>query len=298
MPRDRVRNEDIASIFEQVADLLEVQGENPFRIRSYRNAAAAISESDRQMADILEVEGIEGLERIDGIGEALARSIEEIVETGRLGLLERLRGEVSPESVLARVPGVGRELARRIHENLGIETLEQLEIAAHDGSVEEVPGIGRKRVSGIRSALAGMLGRSAIRRTRRRQQLALEPRGLAGQQARPAVATILALDEEYRAKAEAGELRTISPRRFNPRGEAWLPVMRAERDGWHFTVLFSNTARAHELGKTRDWVVMYYHNAEDDQCTVVTATRGPLEGKRVIRGRERECREYYEKDEG
>jgi hypothetical protein len=61
------------------------------------------------------------------------------------------------------------------------------------------------------------------------------------------------------------------------------------------TVLFSNTARAHELGKTHDWVVIYYQkDGPEAQCTVVTETRGPLKGKRVIRGRERECRQFYE----
>jgi len=70
--------------------------------------------------------------------------------------------------------------------------------------------------------------------------------------------------------------------------------MDTERKGWSFTVLFSNTARAHELGKTHDWVVIYYEkDDEESQCTVVTATQGSLKGKRVIRGREKQCRQYY-----
>lgn len=62
------------------------------------------------------------------------------------------------------------------------------------------------------------------------------------------------------------------------------------------TVLYSNTARAHELGRTRDWVVMYYYDGDhvEAQCTVVTETRGALAGKRVVRGREQECRAHYE----
>jgi len=91
------------------------------------------------------------------------------------------------------------------------------------------------------------------------------------------------------------ELRKIAPKRFNPEGEAWLPIMHAEREGWNFTALFSNTARAHELGTTHDWVVIYYErDGYEDQATVVTAKSGPLKGKRVVRGRETECQRYYD----
>jgi hypothetical protein len=71
-------------------------------------------------------------------------------------------------------------------------------------------------------------------------------------------------------------------------------VLHAERDGWSFTALFSNTARAHELGKTQDWVVIFYsRDGDEGQCTVVTESRGPLAGRRVVRGRETECRAHY-----
>jgi hypothetical protein len=110
--------------------------------------------------------------------------------------------------------------------------------------------------------------------------------------AAPEVATLLDVDYEYRKKAAAGSLRTIAPKRFNPSGEAWLPVLHAQRGAWHFTALYSNTARAHELGRTRDWVVIYYYDGDhiEGQCTVVTESRGALAGKRVVRGREEECR--------
>ena len=102
------------------------------------------------------------------------------------------------------------------------------------------------------------------------------------------------VDAEYRRRAGAEELKKIAPKRFNPEGEAWLPIMHAERDGWNFTALCSNAARAHDLGKTHDWVVLYYdRGGEENQATVVTETHGSLEGKRVVRGREAECREYY-----
>jgi DNA polymerase (family 10) len=71
--------------------------------------------------------------------------------------------------------------------------------------------------------------------------------------------------------------------------------MHATRGGWHFTVLYSNTARAHQLGKTGDWVVIYYYDDdhEERQCTVVTETTGRMKGRRVIRGRESECATHY-----
>jgi hypothetical protein len=106
---------------------------------------------------------------------------------------------------------------------------------------------------------------------------------------------VLAVDQEYRNKAEAGALRTIAPRRFNPEGESWLPIYHTQRGDWSFTAMFSNTARAHEQHKTNDWVVLYYtQDTEEDQCTIVTQERGPLRGLRVIRGREPECRAFYE----
>lgn len=75
--------------------------------------------------------------------------------------------------------------------------------------------------------------------------------------------------------------------------------MKAQRDGWSIRALFSNTKRAHDLGKTRDWVVMYYRKDGDEgQATVVTAGSGPLRGRRVVRGREQACQRYYREREG
>ena len=91
--------------------------------------------------------------------------------------------------------------------------------------------------------------------------------------------------QKYRDKAEQDVLPKIVPRRFNPSGEAWLPVLHKERSPWQFTALFSNTARAHELGRTRDWVVIYFHtdSEPEGQRTIVTETRGTLIASRVVR---------------
>jgi hypothetical protein len=113
--------------------------------------------------------------------------------------------------------------------------------------------------------------------------------------AEPPVEMLLSIDEEYRRKAEQGKLRTITPRRFNPERKAWLPVLHAHRNGWSFTALFSNTALAHQLGTTGDWVILYYErDGHEKQCTIVTERRGELAGKRVVRGREDDCRRWYE----
>jgi hypothetical protein len=108
----------------------------------------------------------------------------------------------------------------------------------------------------------------------------------------PDVADLLDVDAEYLRASAAGRLPRIAPRRFNPSGEAWLPILHTQRGPWHFTALFSNTPRAHRLGRTRDWVVVYFHSdtEPEGQRTVVTETQGPLAGRRVVRGREVECR--------
>lgn len=282
-------NDDIASVLEQIADLLEAQQANIHRVRAYRKAASSVRSAQRSVASIAHQAGDEALVEIPNIGGSLAGLIEEYVETGHSRLLDRLRGEVSPDDVFTQVPGIGAELAHRISARLDIDSLEQLEQAAHDGRLQSMPGFGPKRVRNVEVALAGMLSRAAQRRAHQRQAGEAEP-----QPDRPSVGTLLGVDREYREGAEAGELRTIAPKRFNPDGEAWLPILHAEKEGWNFTALFSNTARAHELGRTHDWVVIYYERrGRESQATVVTARRGDLEGKRVVRGREAECRRWY-----
>lgn len=111
----------------------------------------------------------------------------------------------------------------------------------------------------------------------------------------PPVAELLQVDAEYRSEAAAGRLPRIAPLRFNPQRQAWLPVLHARRGPWHYTALFSNTARAHALGRVHDWVVVYAEDPAHGErpFTVVTAQRGALAGRRVVRGRETECRAWY-----
>jgi putative hydrolase len=275
-------NTQIAMKLQEMSDLLAQQGANPFRIKAYRNAAATLSELERDVAQILEQEGNRGLEALPGIGRGIATAIAELVTTGRWAQLERLRGGLDPVHLFQSVPGIGPELAVKIHDELHIDTLEGLENAAYNGSLERLKGIGDRRLSALRASLAAMLGRA--RRARR-----TDPN------AGPGVDLLLAVDRQYLQQAFTGELAKIAPKRFNPEGEAWLPILHTEQGGWHFTVLFSNTSRAHELHKTRDWVVIYFYDDhhQEGQHTLVTETQGPLQGRRVVRGREAECRRYY-----
>ena len=278
-------NARCADRLREAADLLEAQGANPFRISAYRKAANTVVELPEDLAARVDRDGLPGLEALPNIGRGIAAALLEMVRTGRWTQLERLRGSADPVQLLTAVPGLGHRLAERIHEELQVDTLEGLELAAHDGRLESVPGVGPRRAAAIRASLQTMLSRSRPHRAEQR----------AGQSDGPGVATLLAVDREYREKADAGALPTIAPRRFNPSGESWLPVLHTVRDGWHFTALYSNTAQAHQLGRTRDWVVLYFYDDEhaEGQHTVVTETHGPLVGRRVVRGRETECRGHY-----
>jgi len=264
-----------------VAGLLNEQGASPFRVQAYRRAAGTVRHLPTPVSDLFERQGIEGLRKLPGIGDHLATAIRILLVTGRLPILERLRGEADPIELLMSVPGIGEVQAARLHHDLGIDTLEELEAAANDGRLEEVAGLGPKTVAGIVDSLATRLGR--VR----------EPMVISSADEVP-VSELLDVDREYRELAEAGQLRRITPRRFNPAREPWLPVLHTFRGARQYTAMFSNTARAHKLGKTRDWVILYHDSKSGDrQYTVITGRQGALNGKRIVRGREADCEHYY-----
>jgi hypothetical protein len=275
-------NEDIAGRLDEVGGILAEQGASRFRVLAYHHAATALRELDRSVLEIFTTEGLEGLENIPGVGDSIGRSIRDILQHGKLAMLERLRGEHDPIDLLRSVPGIGTALAWRLYDDLGIETLEELEAAAHDGRLETLAGLGAKRLAGVRDSLAQRLGRARVN---------VLP---APKSQEPSVGELLDVDAEYRREAARGALRRIAPRRFNPTGEAWLPVLHTMRGKSHYTALFSNTARAHDLHKIRDWVVLYQEGeGVERQFTVITSEFGPLAGNRIVRGREAECEEYY-----
>ncbi len=261
-------NAVIARQLEEVARLLEEQAANPFRVRAYRQAAATVERLGEPAATLCVREGPEGLMALPGIGPSLARAVHIMARTGHFPMLERLQGEHDAEALLASMPGIGPVLAERLHHQLGIETLEALEIAAHV-----------KRVAGITDALAGRLGRLIARHPATWD---------------PPVSDLLWIDRDYRREATLSRLPRIAPRRFNPRKARWLSVLHTSRGGRHYTAMYSNTPRAHRLHRTKDWVVIYYDGRDGDgQATVVTEYQGSMKGQRVVRGRELETWQHY-----
>ncbi len=188
--------------------------------------------------------------------------------------LERMRGEAEPDQLFQSIPSVGPELAHRIHETLHVDTLEGLEIAVHDGRIEDVPGIGPRKAASIRASLDAMLAH------RRRQS--------PSDYIEPSVQELLSVDKTYRRRAQEGTLRKISPRRFNPEGKAWLPILHLDKDDWNFTALFSNTALAHRLERTDDWVVIYFAHAGGREHTRTVVRRTDSSCNR--------CKQYFSPD--
>jgi hypothetical protein len=267
----------IAERLHQAANLLAAQGANPFRISAYRHAADAVATLDADVRELAETGGHATLEAIPGVGRSIAGAVVEMLATGRWSFLERLKGTADPQALFCSVPGIGPSLAHAIEATLYIDSLEELETAAHDGRLRQVPGFGARRAAMVRCALAELLAR-----------IRPPPPCLADE---PSIALLLNVDREYRDNAARGSLRQIAPKRFNPAGEAWLPILHTVRGPWHFTALYSNTALAHQLGRTGDWVVIYFHRAAkpEGRRAIVTETQGRARGRRTVRGREAEC---------
>lgn len=263
----------VAGRLRDCADLLTQQGEGGFRARAFRRAADFISTLYRPVDQILLQEGREGLVSLPTVGTGIAAAIVEMVGTGRWSQLDRLRGELAPEMLFRSIPGIGAKLAGRLAADGQIDNLEELEQAVRFGKLH-VKGLGPRRKRMITAAIAERLGWPKFS-----QQ---------ANAARPPVSLLLQVDRMYRDSAAAGHLRKIAPKRFNPTGDAWLPILHARHGGWHFTALFSNTQLAHQLDKTSDWVVIHYEKdgEPEGRCTVVTASRGPWRGQRIVRGRQ------------
>ena len=272
-------NLHVAGRLEEAARLLRDEGADPYRVRAYRRAAAVVRGWALPVDEVFRRQGLAGLKTLPTVGPTIARAIRDLVVTGQLPMLERLRGESDPVTVLASVPGIGVALAERLHDEMGLDTLADLETAAHDGRLETIAGFGEKRLAGIRDSLAHRLERV---------------RSPATGGPPPAVSELLNVDREYRELAEAGRLQLIAPRRFNPERKHWLPILHTTRGDRHYTALYSNTAHAHRAGKTHDWVVLYSKGAGGEhQHTIFTSTHGPLNGKRVVAGREADCEGFY-----
>ena len=145
-------NADIAAIFEEIANLLEIEGANPFRIRAYRNAARTIGELSTEAYVMVEKD--EDLTRFPGIGHDLSEKIKEITSTGHCALLDRLRTELPPAvTELLRVPGLGPKRVRHLYHDLDVQTVEQLYSAARQGRIRALAGFGEKTELNILQAV-------------------------------------------------------------------------------------------------------------------------------------------------
>ncbi len=277
-------NHEVATRLREIAELLSAQQANPFRVNAYRHAADTLDNLGQNVAELMQAKGIKGLIALPGIGEGIAHSIYEYVATGRMSRLENLRGASDPVALFRSIPTVGRVLAERIHDQLQVDSLEALENAVRDDQLGRVEGLGRKR----REAIEAWLQKHLDDQRRPLRAATQTSNG-------PSVKLILRVDNEYRQKASAGKLPCITPKRFNPENRAWLPILHTTHDHWHFTALYSNTARAHQLKRSTDWVVIYFYDDHhrEGQHTVVTETHGSLRDQRVVRGREAECERYY-----
>jgi len=270
---DRFDNASLGAHLGAIADALEAARENVHRVRAFRAAASSVATSPRTVAKLDRRE----LEEIPGVGPRIAGVILDHIAGRSHGMLDRLHRHVRPLDHLTLLDGVGETLAERIRQTLGVETLEALE--GEIDQIEKVEGVGRATAERIRESLDAQL-------TRRRQPVRAHRR--------PPVRLLIEVDAHYRRAVAEDSLPTIAPRRNNPGGERWLPILRTELEGWSFRAMFSNTDLAHDLEKTDDWVVVFAERADEEtQATVVTETRGRLSGQRVVRGHEGESRRYH-----
>jgi DNA polymerase (family 10) len=153
-----VHNRDIAEIFNKVADLLEIEGANQFRVRAYRNAARTINDLPHSAADM--VEKGEDLSKLSGIGRDLAGKIAEIVETGELGQLKELESRTPADlSEMMNIAGLGPKRVQALHENLDINSLDDLKEAAQQEKIREIPGFGVKTEKKILQGLGRLVGK-------------------------------------------------------------------------------------------------------------------------------------------
>ena len=147
-------NEAIARRFYRLSALMEVRGDDPFRLRSYRNAAEAIEVWPTPLKDIAEKEGMEGLQEIPGVGKAIAGKVIDLLNKGSFDAWDRLVKE-TPESVLdlLEIPGIGPKTAALLHQRFKVSSLSDLKAFVASGGLDMVDGIGPKTAERIKEAL-------------------------------------------------------------------------------------------------------------------------------------------------
>lgn len=149
-----MNNEEIARRFYRLSALMEIRGDDPFRLRSYRNAAEAIEVWPTPLKEIAEKEGVTGLQEIPGVGKAIAGKVIDLLNRGTFDAWERLIAE-TPETVLdlTEIPGIGPKTAALLHQRFKVSSLPELKAFVAGGGLEMVDGIGPKTAERIKEAL-------------------------------------------------------------------------------------------------------------------------------------------------
>src|SRR5689334_25184437 len=150
-----MNNEEIARRFYRLSALMEIRGDDPFRLRSYRNAAEAIEVWPTPLKEIAEKEGVTGLQEIPGVGKAIAGKVIELLTRGSFDAWERLTAE-TPESVLdlMEIPGIGPKTAALLHQRFKVSSLADLKAFVASGGLDMVDGIGPRTAEKIKEALS------------------------------------------------------------------------------------------------------------------------------------------------
>ena len=168
-------NVELAEMLEQMAELLVRSGEpNPYRIQAYLQAAATIRDEPEPVTQAVGERGREALLDLPGVGVSLATHLAQYIESGRVGLRDRLMAAADPAELLATLPSVSLRLGQRFVDELGVRSLAELERAALDGRLAEMPGMGPRTVEAIRLQVNSILNRSARRRARRVRRQTLQ----------------------------------------------------------------------------------------------------------------------------
>ncbi len=207
----RMHNADIAVVLDEIADLLEIEGANPFRIRAYRNAARTLRDLSADVADTM-AKG-QALSELPGIGQDLAAKIKELLETGTIAMLEEHRKQIPSTLVeLLRIPGLGPKRVKALYQDLGIRTLSELHRAAMGGRIRHLPGFGEKTEQHILQTVQARAGQE------RRFKLAIAAQYadpfLAYLKQSPGVKHVMAAGSYRRAKETIGDLDILATARL------------------------------------------------------------------------------------
>jgi hypothetical protein len=259
-------NQAIAKRLMEHAAALEGRQTSLFRARAFRRAAEVMLRLERPLSEVYAAEGAAGLRALEGIGESIAYSVEALLTSGELKTLRPDDAHVEPDRLPTSLRGVGPKMALLLRERFDVHSIDDLEAAVRDGRLVR----GGLRASQVRVLLDGL-----AERRERDARLPFAP-------GEPGVAELLAVDAEFRAHVE---------RHRGAGGLAWLPPFRLERDSWRYRCRFARSVLALRAGKADDWVeITFAADGKEGQRVVVTEERGDLAGRRVVRGRERECR--------